>query len=560
MESAEYASSQNIPLVLIPTHKSHIDYLVISWLCFHKNISLPFIAAGENLNLPIVGNLLAASGAFFIKRKLGTDPIYKAIFSEYITSILSHGFNLEFFIEGGRSRTGKLLNPKMGILSIIMKGIHENRIKDCYIVPISIGYDRVIETEGYIKELLGKAKPAESLTQLISAIELLRFNFGSIDVRIDKPYSLKAAIEKETESRKLDIHSPDIKIRAKARKQLVSIIAYHTMYRINMIAAILPTSLVVTALLTHEGRGMSKTALVKKVEWLRDIILDRGGKVVTFEGNTSKVIESVVSLLGSAIGKQIQTLETIYTPIKRFELSYYRNQLIHLFVSEAIITCCLYRFRVYDKRKLTSVPINELMASAQSLSRTLKHEFIYKVLPEFKETFDETLNTMINNKVVQVNDGNVSVHPEGTDTFKFLCSLLWPFIECYWLVSISFYGLYPNNLIEEGEFIKFIQKLGQTLYYQGELNFFESISKETTKLALSRFEERNVISKHTINEKGTCVYKLSGNYVENEEKLDRLVEKMGSFRRKGRYKLSGDTSYKRITKLYFSNPAYRSKL
>lgn len=545
---------------MIPTHKSHIDYLVISWLCFHKNISLPFIAAGENLNLPIVGNLLAASGAFFIKRKLGTDPIYKAIFSEYIVSLLSHGFNLEFFIEGGRSRTGKLLNPKMGVLSFIINGIYENRIKDCYIVPISIGYDRVIETEGYIKELLGKSKPSESLTQLIGAVELLRFNFGNIDVRIDKPYSLKAAIDKETETRKLNPYSADLKAQIKARKQIVNIMAYHTMYRINMITAILPTSLVVTALLTHEGRGMSKTALVKKVEWLRDIILDRGGKVVTFEGNTSRVIESVTTLLGSAIGRQTQTLETIYTPMKRFELSYYRNQLIHLFVSEAIIACCLYRFKMYDKRKITSVPINELMSSAQSLSRTLKHEFIYKVLPEFKETFDETLNTMITNKVVQIDDGNVSVHPDGNDTFKFLCFLLWPFIECYWLVSVSFYGLYPHNLIEEGEFIKYIQKLGQTLYYQGELNFFESISKETTKLALSRFEERNVISKHIINEKGVCVYKLSGNYIENEEKLDKLVEKMGSFRRKGRYKAYGDTSFKRISKLHSSNPVYRSNL
>lgn len=264
---------------------------------------MPFIAAGQNLDMPIVGSLLKSSGAFFIKRTMGSDPLYRAVFKEYITTLLSKGCNVEFFIEGGRSRTGKLMNPKMGILSMITDAFFNKRIKDCYIVPISIGYDKVIETEGYIKELLGRSKTPESLVQLIRAIELLRINFGNIDVRIDKPFSMKDYLCHEIQSRKLDPYSWDAELLYKSRRQLVNVLSYQTMYRINRITAALPTALVVTALLTHEGRGMSKADLVRKVEWLRDIILERGGKVVAFHGNTSIVVDQVAILLGGAIGR-----------------------------------------------------------------------------------------------------------------------------------------------------------------------------------------------------------------------------------------------------------------
>lgn len=515
---------------------------------------MPFIAAGQNLDMPFVGSLLKSSGAFFIKRTLGSDPLYRAIFSEYITTLLAKGCNVEFFIEGGRSRTGKLLNPKMGILSMITDAYFNKRVEDCLIVPISIGYDKVIETEGYIKELLGRSKTPESLVQLIRAIELLRINFGNIDVRIGNFFSMKDYLNHEIQSRKLDPYALDSEIKYKSRRQLVNVLSYQTMYRINMITAALPTALVVTSLLTHEGRGMSKSDLVQKVEWLRSIILNRGGKVVTFHGNTSNVVDKVALLLSGAIGRHVHVLEMIYTPIKRFELSYYRNQVIHLFVSEAIIACCLYRFKASDKRKLTRVPLNELMASAQTLSRTLKHEFIYKVLPEFKEAFEETLHAMVKNKVIVIEEDQVSLHPEGFDTFKFLCFLLWPFIESYWMVSASFYALFPRQYIEATDYTKGIQQFGETLYYEGELNFFESVSKETTKLALIRFEERSVISKHVINDKGLCIYKLTENYANNEAKLNRLIEKMSSFRRKGKYRTTtGLVDIRRIANLMIPN-------
>jgi glycerol-3-phosphate O-acyltransferase len=597
--------------------------MVISWLFFQKGISMPFVAAGENLDMPIVGSLLQGSGAFFIRRQFGTDPLYRVVFHEYITQVLIKGYNLEFFMEGGRSRTGKLLNPKMGLLSVVCDAFFAGKLKDAYIVPVWIGYDKVIETEGYIQEMLGRAKPPESLLQLLRAIELLKLNFGALEVRFGEAYSLKEAVGREEATRGLQLYTPGPEeTRLRARRQLVNVLAYQTMYKINMVSAALPTSLVVTVLLTHEGRGLSKTQLVQRVAWLRQEITKRGGTVCHLQGNPASVVDQVAVLLGSAIGRHTHLLETVYTPIKRFELSYYRNSLIHFFVSESIIACCLYSFRINGARQMERISKSELMHAAQYLSRLLKHEFIYKPLPDFADTFEECLSWMISEGIVSaenkndvsssssssvplhmvttsshndastpsssssssssppVSESGISNHHKkhsswstgpGSDLFirinddnhmfKFLCFLLWPFVECYWMVAASLQGLFPNQMVEEAEFIKSIQKFGETLYYEGELNFYESVSKETTKLALTRFYERKVIVKRVINDRGAAVVHLGDAYAKDEAKLIKFSNKIAQYRRKGKYRTAhGTVDTKAIASLIPGSSRIKAKL
>jgi len=601
---------------------------------------MPFVAAGENLDMPIVGSLLQGSGAFFIRRQFGTDPLYRVVFNEYITQVLVRGYNMEFFMEGGRSRTGKLLNPKMGLWNVVCDAFFSGRLKDAYIVPVWIGYDKVIETEGYIQEMLGRAKPPESLLQLLRAIELLKLNFGALEVRFGEAYSLKEAVEKEGVSRGLSVFSGSEEVRARARRQLVSVLAYQTMYKINMVSAALPTSLVVTVLLTQEGRGLSKPQLVRRVAWLRQEIAKRGGTVCQLQGSLASVVDQVAVLLGSAIGRHTQLLEPVYTPLKRFELAYYRNSLIHFFVSESIIACCLYSFRVRGARQVDHILKSELMQAAQYLSRLLKHEFIYKPLPDFADNFEETLKWMMDDGIVSIQGSNSNnseapsssssssspppppppsppssssspsslashsqqstattlvssrhIHgsgegglktsptvakappslPPGGDCyltlnednhmFKFLCFLLWPFVECYWMVAASLIGLYPNHMTEESELIKTIQKFGETLYYEGELSFYESVSKETTKLALTRFYERSVIVKRVINDKGAAVVHLGDAYAKDEAKLIKFANKIGQFRRKGKYRTqAGTIDIKAIASLIPGSSRARAKL
>jgi len=324
---------------------------------------------------------------------------------------------MEFFIEGGRSRSGKLMSPKMGLLSMVLDAHFEGRVKDAYIVPISIGYEKVqspdkhltfathsltnllllfatqvIETEGYIQELLGKAKKPETLIQLVQAIELLKLNFGSIDVRfgslfafcsgdfilmaicLDTPFSLKQFISSEAKTRNFDLFgSRDSDLVAKQRRQIVNILAYRyklvhslfyksttnsctsVMYQINQLSVALPSSLVVTLLLSHHGRGISKALLIEKVKWLIEMIQQRGGQVLQLEKNDSdsigKLVDQVTILLGNSINRHTNLLELVYTPAKRFELSYYRNQLIHLFIPESIIAASIYSFKRQNQKR-----------------------------------------------------------------------------------------------------------------------------------------------------------------------------------------------------------------
>jgi glycerol-3-phosphate O-acyltransferase len=164
---ATFAASRSLPIVFLPCHKSHVDYLVVSYVLYSVGIALPHIAAGENLNLWGIGSLLRSNGAFFIKRQFKNDKLYYAVVQAYLRYLLVNGHNIEFFIEGGRSRTGKLLPPKFGFLKFCLDVVLEKLVEDVLIVPVSIGYDKVIETSSYVNEMLGTPKEKESIAQLI---------------------------------------------------------------------------------------------------------------------------------------------------------------------------------------------------------------------------------------------------------------------------------------------------------------------------------------------------------------------------------------------------------
>ncbi|RKP25576.1 hypothetical protein SYNPS1DRAFT_11380, partial [Syncephalis pseudoplumigaleata] len=148
---------------------------------FRLGLALPHIAAGDNLDLPVVGNILRHGGAFFIRRSWENDLLYTELAREYIETLLEKGYNIECFIEGTRSRTGKLLQPKFGILKLILEGLQSGRTSDCIIVPMSIGYDRVIETETYAHELMGQPKQKESLQGIFNSTKLLQLKWGRVD-------------------------------------------------------------------------------------------------------------------------------------------------------------------------------------------------------------------------------------------------------------------------------------------------------------------------------------------------------------------------------------------
>ena len=169
------AEETGIPIVYLPLHRSHLDYLLITWTVWHFGIRLPHIASGDNLNLSGLGWLLRATGAFFIHRRLdpldntNTNEIYRAVLNSYLVEILKSNMSLEFFLEGTRSRFGKTLLPKNGLISNVVDAVEAGVIPDVYLVPVSYSYDNIVEGI-FHEELMGIRKEKESVLGVIRGI------------------------------------------------------------------------------------------------------------------------------------------------------------------------------------------------------------------------------------------------------------------------------------------------------------------------------------------------------------------------------------------------------
>ncbi|KAF9436837.1 hypothetical protein BGZ76_002833 [Entomortierella beljakovae] len=572
---AEYCAEKKYSMIILPCHKSHIDYLVISYIFFRMGLALPHIAAGDNLDLPVVGNLLKGAGAFFIRRTWADDPLYSSIALEYIQELLEGGFNIECFIEGTRSRTGKLLPPKLGVLKIIMEAMLSDRVKDCYIVPVSIGYDKVIETETYINELLGIPKEKESLWGLLTNSRLLQLKMGRIDVRFAKPYSLRNFMNHEIERR--EIVNEQEKTNSVAKAQLLKSLGYKVLADINSVSVVMPTALVGTVILTLRGRGVGRSELIRRVDWLKREILAKGGRVANFSGmETGEVVDRALGVLKDLVAVQKNLIEPVFYAVKRFELSFYRNQLIHLFVHEAIVAVTMYtRVKMGGAKSTQKISYTELLNEVTFLSRLLKSEFIYNP-GDIESNLAHTLEYLKESNVIEIDsEGFVGLSDAersiGRENYDFYCFLLWPFVETYWLASISLYVLIPTakelippadingepqlHWVEERAYMEKTQMFGKSLYYQGDLSYFESVNMETLKNGFNRLTDYGVLivkkgsgkekTKVALHPDFTPSRGPDGRLTSNGTLWD-MVEHIGIFRREGKNRRDNATVSSRV--------------
>ncbi|MDE3269140.1 MAG: glycerol-3-phosphate 1-O-acyltransferase PlsB [Pseudomonadota bacterium] len=177
-------------LIYLPSHRSHMDYLLLSYVLYKEGLMTPHIGSGDNLNIMLIGTLLRKGGAFFLKRKFRGNRLYTTLFSEYIHHLVSKGYPLCFFLEGGRSRTGYLREPKTGMLAMIVNSYQRDSFRKISLVPVYIGYDRVIEANSLLNEVGGQKIADESLWEIIKARKILKSSFGKVYVRFGEPQPL----------------------------------------------------------------------------------------------------------------------------------------------------------------------------------------------------------------------------------------------------------------------------------------------------------------------------------------------------------------------------------
>ncbi|QDS73408.1 hypothetical protein FKW77_008222 [Venturia effusa] len=580
---AEEAEKKKQSIIFLPSHRSHVDYVSMQIICFRLGLALPTVVAGDNLNFPLVGPFLQQAGAMYIRRSFGDDQLYGTVVQAYIDTLLSGGYNFECFIEGGRSRTGKLLSPKFGILGFLLDSLLSGRVEDAIVCPISTQYDKVIEVDSYISELLGQPKKKENLSDfLTSGSNILSLKLGRIDVRFHEPWSLRGFINEQFErSTKIPGQLPTSSDWTKDRRlKLLRTMGYKVLSDINSVSVVMPSALVGTVLLTLRGRGVGKAELVRRVDWLRERVISRGGRVAHFAGlETVVVVERALDVLGGALVGCVQGLpEDTFYAVDRFQLSFYRNMTIHLFILEALLCAALYsKVKLGGDTKFQKMTYPELRAEVLFLSQLFRGEFIFP--PEgIDANVEKALRSLRDDEVIHIERQSESepetVHvclsanerERGRENFDFYCFLIWPFIEASWLGAVSLLMLTPPRHHKGDLWLDMkkvqdqAQLLGKTLYHQGDLSYFEAVNKETLKNAYQRCAEEGIIIVTKSRDKRIpTTVKLSDEWMPSRDektglllatgKLWKFAEAIDQTRRQGKNRRDEHTVQGRVLRL-----------
>lgn len=382
------------PILYLPVHRSHLDYILVSFILHMNGVKPPLVAAGDNLYIPFFGNLMKGLGAFFIKRKLDPkegqkDHIYRAVLEAYMTENLRQGECMEFFLEGGRSRTGKALMPKAGLLSVVVNAVLDNDVEDVCVVPVGISYDKLIDGS-FIAEQLGKPKVKESFSLAARAVwATLRSNFGSARVDFGTPFSLKEFLRSSSSDLVPCILHSDTSCRnyyceasGDNKQELRSVSSSASLYGLEVIAeghkreviqqlaehvvhdacnasAIMSTQMLAFILLTCYRKGATLRQLIPAMTWLKKELIKKG-RDVGFSGDTAAVVKYASGLLGRDLvtteviqmawssGESIQDDQSNRTkkivlvkPATKvpavLELQYYSNTVTSSFALESIV-------------------------------------------------------------------------------------------------------------------------------------------------------------------------------------------------------------------------------
>ena len=330
-------ASQGAQVIYVPCHRSHMDYLLLSYVIYERGFAVPHIAAGINLNLPVIGRLLRKGGAFYLRRSFKGNAIYPIVFMTYLSVMMLRGHPIEYFIEGGRSRTGRLLRPKTGMLAMTLRSYLADPSRPVVFVPVYFGYERLVEAKTYIGELSGGTKQKETFLGLLRALAVLKKRFGRVYVSFGEPLPL---------AEYLDGQAPGWRAtRAESRPRwlpaAVDALADSILRRTNSAAAISPVALLSLALLATPRQSMPESDLVRQLDLYRQLARDvpyapevwcspLGGAAMVEYCRSLGMIETVAHALGAVVR---------FTPDSAVLSAYYRNNILHLYALPSLIAC-----------------------------------------------------------------------------------------------------------------------------------------------------------------------------------------------------------------------------
>lgn len=403
-------------LIYMAAHRSHTDYLLLSYILYHHGLIPPHIAAGINLNFWPVGGLLRRSGAFYLRRTFSGNPLYTEVFRAYVDVLISRGYSISFYPEGGRSRTGRLLHPKTGMLSMVLQSQRRDPEKPVSIVPIYIGYDRVVGINSYFKELSGASKKSESAGELLKAGKILQQSFGKAYLSFGEPIQI---------GEYLNQHHPGWQTSDKAAdaeedwaSQAVAGISSQVMTRINAASVASPSALVATVLLATPQKAISEDELIHQLDMLiallkrqpyseTSVVLDMSGREIFEAAEKVTKLMRIPHEWGDLI--RVEGREAVL-------LNYYRNNIQHLFAVPSLLACYFRREHSVEREAL-------LEASAAHYPRLRRELFLRWAPEEFEQVASSLIDAMIDQGLLTEDQGRLSAPAIGTAEFSSLAGL-----------------------------------------------------------------------------------------------------------------------------------------
>lgn len=339
-------------IIYVPCHRSHVDYLLLSYIIYKRGLRVPLVAAGENLNIPVVGEILRNGGAFFMRRSFKGNALYSTVFKEYVHTLMQRAVPIEYFIEGGRSRSGRLLPPKLGMLAMTVGSYLREPAKPVVFIPTYISYERIMEGATYVGELKGKPKESENLLSLAKTAKKIERIFGTVHLSFGEPLHIGHFMQKFGVNAGDNSADNTQKVHA-----MITNIAVKIMQNINKSAVINPVSLLALVILSTPKSALGEHECIEQISLYQRIaqalpydkdtfITDMSATDILNYGLRLKLIERTPHVLGDMI-----KVADKQAPL----LSYFKNNIVHAFILPSFLASLVQRNGWIDKAQLNRI-------------------------------------------------------------------------------------------------------------------------------------------------------------------------------------------------------------
>lgn len=464
-------------IVYVPCHRSHMDYLLLSYVLYHQGLVPPHIAAGINLNFWPAGPIFRRLGAFFIRRTFKGNKLYATVFREYLGELFTRGYSVEYFVEGGRSRTGRLLDPKTGTLAMTIQAMLRGGNRPITLVPIYIGYEHVIEVGTYAKELRGAAKEKEGFMQMLQGLRKLR-NLGQGYVNFGEPLPLITYLNNQVPEWR-DSIDPIEAQRPSWLTPTVNDIAQKVMVRINNAGAANAMNLCVTALLASRQRSLTREQLLEQLDCYTQLL-----RSVPYSTDSTVPPMTPDELLAHALSmnkfeiEQDNIGDIIILPREQAVLmTYYRNNVHHMLVMPALIAAIIQQHQHLTRQ--------ELLRQIQLIYPMLKTElFLRWEQDELAPVVQDLCAEMARQGLIILEEDAIRLSAGRFRTLQLLAAGVRETLQRY---AITFSILSANPAINRGSLEKESRTLAQRLSVLHGINapeFFDKAVFSTLVLTL----------------------------------------------------------------------------